>query len=558
MASHPAFFDARFILHEDADLLVVDKPPGMPCQSLDPSHPDDVAFRAAQFLRLRDGRTPAFGIHQRLDRLTSGVYLLAKSDRANKSLAAQFEMRTVRKEYVAAVTGYRGGKRRLEHRLTDLEQGRVRVTDPNDVHGKKASCEVVPIEKRGERSLLGVTLHTGRTHQIRVQLAAIGAPIAGDALYGSHAAPRLMLHASALGIEHPANGQPIVFRSKVPALFKRWLDGQDTIPLSDETALHGALERAFRARASLYEARDDDRRIEAYRLFHGEADGAAGLAVDVYGDHLVAHLYEDLSPEVEAGVLDAVHGLGFAGVYLKRRPAQANTVGDTRTEVLAPSHPLRGRAAPPDFVIREHGVPYEVRLGDGLSTGLFLDQRDNRRRVRDFAPGRRVLNLFAYTCGFSCAAGAGDAASVVSVDASASALAWGERNYALGGYRGDHRVIRSDVFAYLDAARAAGERFDLIVCDPPTYSTTKTSRWSSGGDWVGLARRVLELVDTGGIAFFCSNDRRMSEKAFRGHVRTAQRELDLDGDVRSYDMPSDHPLAVGSSPTMKTVRLRAR
>lgn len=558
MASHPPFFDARFILHEDADLLVIDKPPGMPCQAADPTHPDDVAFRAAQFLRMRDGRSPAFGIHQRLDRLTSGVYLLAKSDRANQSLATQFQERTVRKEYVAGVIGYRGGKRRLEHRLSELEHGRVRVTDTSDPRAKKASCDVVPIERRAERALVGVTLHTGRTHQIRVQLAAIGAPIAGDALYGSHPAPRLLLHASALAIDHPASGIPMVFRSKVPSLFKRWLEGQDTIPLDDDSALFAALERAFRSRASLYEARHDDRHIEAFRLLHGAADGVAGLAVDVWGEHLVAHLYESLSPQVEDGVLDALHGLGFAGVYLKRRPGQANVLADTRTEELAPKLPLRGLAAPSSFVVHEHGIPYEVRLGDGLSTGLFLDQRDNRKRVRDLAPGRRVLNLFAYTCGFSCAAGAGGADAIVSVDVAAPALEWGMRNYALGAYRGGHRTIRSDVFAFIDAAKAARERFDLVICDPPTYSTTKTSRWSSGGDWVGLAKSVLDLLSPGGVALFCSNDRRMSEKGFRAHVRSAQLLAGLDGEMRSYDMPVDHPVAVATTPTMKTVRFRAR
>ncbi len=555
MSAHPPFFDARFILHEDADLLVLDKPPGVACQSVDPTHPDDLAHRATQFLRMRDGRAPALGIHQRLDRDTSGVYLLAKSDRANRSLARQFEERSVRKEYVAGVLGLRGGRRRLDHRLTELEQGRVRVTTADDPRGRQALADLVPIERRGERALVGISLHTGRTHQIRVQLAAIGAPIAGDALYGSAPATRMLLHASSLAIQHPANDKEIVFRSKVPALFKRWLAGEDGVPLDDETAVYGALERAFRARAGLYEARHDERRIEAYRLLHGRGDGVPGLAVDVWGEHLVAHLYEALAPDAENGVLDALHGLGFEGVYLKRRPGQANVVVDSRREDLAPHAPLRGRPAPEAMVVHEHGIPYEVRLGDGLQTGLFLDQRDNRRRVRDLSPGRRVLNLFAYTCGFSCAAGAGEAQSVISVDAAAPALAWGERNFSLGAYRATHETVRADVFRWLELAQRSELRFDLVVCDPPTYSSTRESRWSSGADWSNLAEQVLSVVAPSGVVFFCSNDGRLGERSFRRQIQDALSRLGRRGALRSYDPPTDHPTAPGGEASMKTVRV---
>src|SRR4029077_1479699 len=133
-------------------------------------------------------------------------------------------------------------------------------------------------------------------------------------------------------------------------------------------------------------------------------------------------------------VLDRLHALGFDGVYLKVRPKQANVLADTRREDLAPRLPVRGSPAPEEIAIVEESMPLLVRLGDGLSTGLFLDQRMNRRRVREMCTrGSAMANLFAYTCGFTVAAALGGAERTVSVDAAAAALERGRANLAHAG-----------------------------------------------------------------------------------------------------------------------------
>src|SRR5207245_1747100 len=131
--------------------------------------------------------------------------------------------------------------------------------------------------------------------------------------------------------------------------------------------------------------------------------------VDVYGQHLVAEFPGEGDVAWREQALDALEAMGWDGVYLKLRPRQSNTLVDTRREELAPRAPVRGTAAPEELAVREGGISYLVRLGDGLSTGIFLDQRENRARVRDLAQGLRVANLFAYTCAFSVAAAAGGA-----------------------------------------------------------------------------------------------------------------------------------------------------
>ena len=216
---------------------------------------------------------------------------------------------------------------------------------------------------------------------------------------------------------------------------------------------------------------------------------------------------------------------------------------------------MRGEAAPAPFVIHELGLAYRVRLGDGLKTGLFLDQRDNRRRVRELSQGKRVLNLFAYTCGFTVAAAAGGAASTVSVDASKGALTWGRENLEENGIMSSaHRMIDADVFDWLKLASKRSERYDVVVLDPPSYATTKTSRFSAADDYGDLAARALALVAPGGRLLACTNHRGISVRKFRKHLheagRIARRAM---LQVKDLLPPVDFPAAIGTDPDLKSL-----
>jgi len=148
-------------------------------------------------------------------------------------------------------------------------------------------------------------------------------------------------------------------------------------------------------------------------------------------------------------------------------------------------------------VIHELGLPYNVRLGDGLSTGIFLDQRENRRRVRELAGGARVLNLFAYTGAFTVAAVAGGARSSMTIDVSPGVIAWARQN--LEGVSADpalHVALEADALPWLKAAATKGERFDLVLLDPPSFATTKKSRFSAEDDYRATAAAALQLTTT--------------------------------------------------------------
>jgi 23S rRNA (cytosine1962-C5)-methyltransferase len=216
-----------------------------------------------------------------------------------------------------------------------------------------------------------------------------------------------------------------------------------------------------------------------------------------------------------------------------------------------------------EFEIREHGLALGVRLGDGLSTGLFLDQREARRRVRESVAGARVLNLFAYTCAFSAAAAAGGAACVVSVDASRDVLARGAQNVARAraesGTRGDDRFVRADAFEALARLAKSDERFDLVIVDPPTYATTRASRWTSGASWRGLVTQCARVLAPGGRLLASSNDRRLPVVRFRRLVQEGVRDADRAvTQLREVPLPRDFPVAAGREPHLKSLLVTLR
>lgn len=556
----PDWRDA-WIVHDDADILVVDKPEGVPSQSADPERPDDVVTR----LRSHLGGV-YLGVHQRLDQDTSGLLVFARRREANASLAAQFEGRRVRKKYVACVTGW--PRARDQAMLLDpIERGEgkaMRIAKRRGASSKMASTRVTVLARTGDRALVELELETGRTHQARVQLAHAMAPIAGDALYGGALAPRLMLHASGLDLEHPSSHQRVLFTSPAPPEFDAWLARGDPGEgiYDDNPALARALDRAAGRRWWLGRSDSDLKCTTAFRLVNEEGDGLPRLAIDAYGSWLVAQLYGDDGPWADMGrrdrLLDQVHALGFDGVYLKVRPKQGNVLtrtADGHSDDVARSRLARGVPAPPELSILEAGVPLLVRLDDGLSTGLFLDQRNNRQRVRDASAGKTMANLFAYTCAFTVAAALGGARRTVSVDASASALGRGRANLVHAGVPegGDHTFVADDAISWLDRALRHGERFDLIVLDPPSYSTTKRGRFVAADDYVSVAASALAVLVPGGRLLSCTNHRGISLSRFRRILfdagRAAKREL---AQVKDLPPASDFPVPPGGETHAKS------
>lgn len=187
------------------------------------------------------------------------------------------------------------------------------------------------------------------------------------------------------------------------------------------------------------------------------------------------------------------------------------------------------------FSVVENGLSFEVNLKAYLDTGLFLDHRNTRQWVCGQASGKRVLNLFCYTGSFSVYAASGGADETVSVDLSKTYLDWTRRNLQNNGFSADrHQVIHADVFRYLEEAAAAGERFDLIVMDPPSFSNSKRMRDTLDvqRDHSVLINACLPLLAEDGVLVFSNNKRRFELYTDELHSRSIE-------EITSRSVPDD-------------------
>jgi len=244
-----------------------------------------------------------------------------------------------------------------------------------------------------------------------------------------------------------------------------------------------------------------------------------GVTVDLFDDVAVLSLYRAASGDEERQLAQALWAARpLRAVYVKRRPREARESGKQAAEV-APPTPLLGEPVEA-LAVREAGLSFEIRPGNGLSVGLYLDARDARAWVREHARGREVLNTFAYTCGFGVAAHAGEAARAVNVDASRKVLDWGERNLALnGGAPRRDDFLSGDAIDWMGRMAKKGQRFGLVILDPPGFATTKTSRFSAQRDYHRLVGAAAAVLEAGGLLLAMCNVELLSREELDGHVR---------------------------------------
>jgi 23S rRNA (cytosine1962-C5)-methyltransferase len=253
---------------------------------------------------------------------------------------------------------------------------------------------------------------------------------------------------------------------------------------------------------------------QGLRLIHAESDGLPGVVADRYGDTVVLQLSTAGADKWRGAIADSLlKATGCARIYersdleVRKLEGLEPVTGWLRNTPL----PLGGGGAGGEgepLVIVENGVRMAVDFVGGHKTGFYLDQRENRRRVAELARGRRVLNCFCYTAGFSLQALAGGAREVVSVDSSGPALATAQRNLALNPQLDAARAIwrEADVFAELRSLRAAGERFDLVILDPPKFANTAAHAERAARAYKDINLLGLQLLATGGLlmTYSCS------------------------------------------------------
>ena len=264
----------------------------------------------------------------------------------------------------------------------------------------------------------------------------------------------------------------------------------------------------------------------AVRLFHGGADGLDGLAIERFGAVLIVQIQEgpleERLEDIRRGV-EALHTqVGTQGVYLKRFLRDRSAVSESIDAAHREPMPWIGRAVDPEIEIEEGPLRFLIGPYDGFSVGLFLEHRDNRGRVARLAAGRGVLNLFAYTCGFSVAALKGGATFADSVDLSRRYLEWGKRNFQANGLSAtEGRFFCCDVREYFKRAQRQKKRYGMIVIDPPTFAKMRRPRrvFVLKDELEKLIEEAVKLLEPLGYVLLAVNDRQIGvprmEKAMK-------------------------------------------
>lgn len=362
-----------------------------------------------------------------------------------------------------------------------------------------------------------------------------------------------------------ASGHPWVYRDHLP---KHSLeDGAVVRVTAGGASAHGVYSAAGAIGVRLYGELPDRRLIrarvhdalalragllhgdtDAYRLLNGEGDRLPGLVVDRYGRYAVLKRYASGLDEVaEVAAREIGSRLRLRGVVER----------DDRT-----LRPLWGELPPPRLTIRENGLGFEVDLWQGQKSGTFLDQRENRQLIRQHSEGRTVLNLFAYTGGFSVYALAGGAEHVTSVDIAEPALAAIAPALALNSLPAErHTVAAADIFESLPrwAAEADAQRYDLVIVDPPSLANNAEQRRRAQRAYLRLNRDALKLVAPGGLLASASCTAQVSPESFKQALTEAAQAAGVSAQVvaeRGHAVDHPVPLAFPEGRYLKFVLLR--
>jgi len=307
------------------------------------------------------------------------------------------------------------------------------------------------------------------------------------------------------------------------------------VAFGDES-LENALKRKIEEAAALRRRWFDPARTNALRLINAEGDGIPGLIVDSYADVLVIQIsHPGLEPLKELIVSNLVETCRPRAIYEKSTTFMRKKSGLTESRGL-----LYGEAHP-EVEIIENGLKYSVDLIAGQKTGLFLDQREMRAKVRELSNGRRVLNCFAYTGGFSISALAGGAAHVDSIEISGRCKGAVEKNLLLNNL-GNHQFHEADVFEFLKTSDLA---YDLIILDPPAFVKKRDDIATGFRAYKELNRHVLSKMPVGSILLTCSCSYHVDENLFQNILFRAALEADRDVRILSrHTQAIDHPVSI--------------
>lgn len=484
------------------EVLLAHKPSGLSSHSPDGGKTPGMLELLEQKLQME-----LWPIH-RLDKKTSGVLLFTTNKKLVEEAGIFMASAQKIKTYYALVHGTLNKKTIVRGDI--VERGKRRFIDtktptpsPKGTTSIKIQTEVIPekvleSDLQGSKqkfSLVRAFPRGGKTHQIRIHLASLGHPVVGDSLYGQDVdVGPLFLHAAQVDLFNQSYHSPFdEFRD-----FGRPLE-----------SLCGSLETEVLSRLSLWWKKEKPSfrmlSTRGLRYFH-----SASVALDWYNDVILIQPDEDKFSEENLSELNKFcEGTFRPSDILIQRPPKKRFA----TAQVSASKAL-------DTTVEENGMIFRVKLGEGLMTGLFNDQRDNRKWVKEHSAGKKVLNLFSYTCSFGIAAALGGAKAVTNVDVSKNYLNWGKENHKLNNLEvtKDSFVV-SDVRRFLKRCEKDKLLFDLIVLDPPSFSRSEEGVFQIKKDLGELIRRCDTITSKNGLILLSYNLSSLSESWIRSELK---------------------------------------
>ncbi len=296
------------------------------------------------------------------------------------------------------------------------------------------------------------------------------------------------------------------------------------------------INKAVASRAHLLEAEDTN----ACRLIFSEADFLPGLIVDQYADFLSVQILSSGIEKAKPIIIDVlVKILNPKGIF-----DRSDATARTHEGITAENGLLWGDTPPPFIAVKENGITYHINIAEGQKSGFYCDQRDNRKILSAYAREKSVLDCFSYSGGFTLNAFANGATSVTSVDSSALAIDTMKQNILANEFEGkEHIAIQSDVNKQLRVFKEEGEKFDIVVLDPPKYAPSRSALDRAARAYKDLNRLGMLLLEPGGLlaTFSCSGavDIETFKQIIAWAALDAGKEVQI---IKQFSQPEDHPI----------------
>ncbi|MCF6410797.1 class I SAM-dependent rRNA methyltransferase [Pseudalkalibacillus salsuginis] len=277
------------------------------------------------------------------------------------------------------------------------------------------------------------------------------------------------------------------------------------------------IKEAIRHRKSFFA----DSETNAFRILNGEGDGVGGFTVDYFDGYLLLNWYSEGIYQFKNLIVELFQNLvDYKGIYEKKR-------FDLKGQYIDDDDFLTGERAQFPIIVKENGVHFAVYLNDGAMVGVFLDQRNVRKSIRDYhADGKTVLNTFSYTGAFSVFAALGGAAKTTSVDLANRSFNKTVEQFSLNGVDYEAHDIRvMDVFNYFNYAVRNNLKFGMVILDPPSFARSKKHRFSVAKDYKDLIKEAISITEDNGLIIASTNFAGIDMKKFKSFVDKAFSEM---------------------------------